>query len=151
VVLGIGLAVLLLIGQPAPDSGYLAVNSNVPGIGIYLEGDWFGSTPVKPTALKPGHYMVTIVSNDSLENVYARLRTGPVGAKLSSLWTLAAVNAGTFQVDISRGKATEVMLDYGAVLDAPTRAKWLFGGTVGGLFIVGALVGLLIGYLSFHQ
>ncbi len=147
----IAVVLLLLVGQPAADSGFLAVNSNVPGIAIYVEGDFFGSTPVAAKPLAPGSYLVTVVSNDSLENVYARLRSGPLGAKLSSLWTLAAVNAGTFQVDVGRGRVTEVMLDYGAVLDAPCRAKWLAGGITGGLFILGAAVGLLIGYLAFNQ
>jgi hypothetical protein len=142
--------ILLLSGLAPADSGYLTVRSNSVGIAIYLDGDFLGQTPVEMHRLKPGEYSASIISNDSLENVYWRIREGKLGAKLSSLWRLAAVNAGTASVRVESGKLTELTIDYGRVLNAPTEAKLITFGSVGGVFLVGAAVGLLIGWLAFH-
>ena len=141
---------LLVSGLAPADSGYLTVKSNSVGIMVYLDGDYLGRTPVEMHPLKPGNYSVSIISNDSLENVYWRMRQGSVGAKLSALWRLAAVNAGTASVRVESGKVTEVAIDYGKVLNAPTEAKLIACGSIGGVFLVGAAVGLLIGWLAFH-
>ena len=142
--------IFLLSGLAPADSGYLTVRSNSVGIAIYLDGEYLGRTPVEMHQLKPGDYSVSIISNDSLENVYWRIRQGNIGAKLSSLWRLAAVNAGTNSVRVEGGKVTEVKIDYGKVLNAPTEAKLIACGTTGGLFLIGAAVGFLIGWLSFR-
>ena len=145
------LSILLLLSGLAPaDSGYLTVKSNSVGIMVYLDGDYLGRTPVEMHQLKPGAYSVSIISNDSLQNVYWRMRQGSVGAKLSSLWRLAAVNAGTASVRVESGKVTEVAIDYGKVLNAPTEAKLIAFGSVGGLFLLGAVVGFLVHLLAFH-
>lgn len=141
---------LLLSGMALADSGYLTVRSNSVGIAVYLEGDSLGRTPVEMHALKPGKYTVSVVSNDSLESVYWLLRRGNVGAKLSSLWALAAINAGTNSVEVEAGKVTELSIDYGQVLNARCEAKRIACGSVGGLFLVGAAVGFLIHWLAFH-
>ncbi len=141
---------LLLSGLVPADSGYLTVKSNSVGIAVYLDGDYLGRTPVEMHQLKPGSYSVSIISDDSLENVYWHIRQGDVGAKLSSLWTLAAVNAGTSSVRVEAGKVTEVTIDYGRVMNAPTEAKVVACCSVGGLFLVGAVVGFLVHLLAFH-
>jgi hypothetical protein len=125
------------------------VKSNSVGIAVYLDGDYLGRTPVEMHRLKPGSYSVSIISNDSLENVYWHLRQGKVGAKLSSLWRLAAVNAGTASVRVEGGKVTEVAIDYGKVLNAPTEAKLIACGSISGLFLLGAVVGFLVHLLAF--
>ncbi len=145
----IGLVVLLVLGQAPIDSGYIAVNSNLPGLAVYLEGDYLGRTPIEKTPVEPGSYLLTIVSNDSLENIYARIRTGTLGKKLSSVWTLTAIDAGTHQVEIGPNTLTEVFIDYGAVLAAPTKAKWLAGCGVGGLFGLGVIIGAVLAQLIF--
>jgi len=142
-------AILLLSGLAPADSGYLTVRSNSVGIAVYLDGEYFGRTPVEAHRLGPGDYSVSIISNDSLEKVYWLIREGSVGAKLSSLWRLAAVNAGTNSVHIEGGRVTELMIDYGKVLNAPTEAKLVACGSVGGLFLVGAVVGFLVHLLAF--
>ena len=43
------------------------------------------------------------------------------------------------------------MLYCGSVMAAPCRAKWAVGGSIGGLFLLSAAIGLLIGYLAFHE
>jgi hypothetical protein len=143
--------ILLVSGLVPADSGYLTVKSNSVGIAIYLEGDYLGRTPVEMHQLKPGNYSVSIVSDDSLENVYWHIRQGDIGAKLSSLWTLAAINAGTSSIRVESGKVTEVAIDYGKVLNAPTETKVIACGSVGGLFLVGAIVGFLIHLLVFPR
>ena len=140
---------MLLVGLAPADSGYLTVKSNSVGIAVYLDGEYLGRTPVEMHQLKPGDYSVSIISSDSLENVYWHIRQGNVGAKLSSLWRLAAVNAGTSSVQVESGKVTEVSIDYGRVLNAPTEAKLIACGSIGGLFLVGAVVGFLIHLLAF--
>ena len=141
---------LLLSGVAPVDSGFLTVKSNSIGITVYLDGEYLGRTPVEMHPLKPGRYSVSIISDDSLENVYWHMRQGSVGAKLSALWRLAAVNAGTASVRVESGKVTEVAIDYGKVLNAPTEAKLIACGSISGVFIIGAAVGLLIGWLAFH-
>jgi hypothetical protein len=143
--------ILLLSGLAPADSGYLTVRSNSVGIAVYLDGDYLGRTQVEMHRLKPGEYSVSIISNDSLENVYWRIRQGSVGTKLSSLWRLAAVNAGTATVRVESGKLTELTIDYGKVLNAPTEAKLITFGSIGGLFLVGAVVGFLIHLLAFPR
>jgi hypothetical protein len=136
--------VLLLTGAAPADSGYLTVRSNSVGIAVYLDGEYLGRTPVEMHRLKPGQYSISTISDDSLENVYWRIREGSVGAKLSSVWRLAAVNAGTVAARVERGKVTEVTIDYGRVLNAPTEAKLIACGSVGGIFLLGAVVGFLV-------
>jgi hypothetical protein len=140
--------VLLLSGVTPESSGYLTVRSNSVGIAIYLDGEYLGRTPVEMHKLKPGAHSVSIVSNDSLENVYWRIRQGSIGAKLSSLWQLTAINAGTNSVRIEAGKVTQISIDYGRVLNAPNEAKLIACGSVGGIFLVGAVVGFLIHLLA---
>jgi hypothetical protein len=144
------LCVILLLSGVAPaDSGYLTVRSNSVGIAVYLDGEYLGRTPVEMHRLKPGQYSVSTISNDSLENVYWRIREGNVGARLSSVWRLAAVNAGTVSAHVERGKVTEVTIDYGKVLNAPTEAKLIACGSIGGLFLLGAVVGFLVHLIAF--
>jgi len=140
--------VLLLTGAAPPDTGYLTVRSNSVGIAVYLDGEYLGRTPVEMHKLKPGQYSISTISNDSLENVYWRIREGNVGAKLSSIWRLAAVNAGTVPAQVERGKVTEVTIDYGKVLNAPNEAKLIACGSIGGIFLVGAVVGFLVHLLA---
>lgn len=139
---------LLLSGVTADNSGYLTVRSNSVGIAVYLDGEYLGRTPVEMHKMKPGQYSISTISNDSLENVYWRIREGNVGAKLSSIWRLAAVNAGTVPAQVERGKVTEVTIDYGKVLNAPNEAKLIACGSIGGIFLVGAVVGFLLHLLA---
>jgi len=140
---------LLLSGLSPADSGYLTVRSNSAGIAVYLDGEYLGRTPVEMHRVPPGEHSVSIISNDSLENVYWRIREGKLGAKLSSLWRLAAVNAGTASVRVQGGMLTEMTIDYGRVLNAPTEAKLIACGSIGGLFLLGAVVGFLVHLLAF--
>ena len=102
---------------------------------------------VEKHEVEPGSGLLTIVSNDSLENVYAKFRTSDLNGKLSTLWTLVAIDAGTFDVDVARGSVTEVKIDYNAVRAAPGRVKTMVGCGLAGIFGVGAAVGFLIGFL----
>lgn len=142
-----GIIALLITGQAAPDSGYLNIRSNMPGIAVYLDGDYLGRTPIVNHRLAPDQYLVSIVSNDSLENVYWRMNQAPLGKKVSTAWTLAAINAGSQPVRVAAGQVSEVFIDYGKVANARREAKLLTWGVTGGLFTFGAIVGLVIGLL----
>lgn len=143
------LVLAILLGQAGADSGYVSVSSSLPGIEVYLEGDYLGRTPIRLHPVKPGSHNLTIVSNDSLDVLYARFRSGPLGQKLSAVWTLAAIDAGTFQLEVKPGAQVEAFIDYGKVLAAPGRTKWLAGCGVGTFFLVSVGIGMLIGHLAF--
>lgn len=145
-----GLITLLLCAAPAPDTGYVTVHSTLPGISVYLDGEYLGRTPVERRPFRAGSFLLTIVSNDSLENVYAAIRSGPVGGRLSAAWTLTAIDAGTYRVEVRPNTVSEVTVDYNRVLAAPGRARTFAGCAVGGLFGVGAALGFLIGWLVFR-
>lgn len=136
---------LLVVGQPLDSEGYLTVRSTLPGIEVYYEGDYLGRTPIDQYPVEAGTGILTIVSNDSLENVYASIRTGGIGEKLSSVWTLTAIDAGTYRVDVPHGSVATVTIDYNAVLAAPTRTKAIVGCGFGCIFGLGAVIGLLLG------
>ena len=72
-----------------------------------------------------------------------------MGQKLSSVWTLAAVDAGTFQLEVKPRAQVEAFIDYGKVLAAPGRAKWLAGASLGGFFLLSVGIGMLIGHFAF--
>ena len=141
------LLVALVVAQVPADSGFITIRSNVPGIAVYLESEYIGRTPIERSAHRPGSYILSIASNDSIEQLYARLRTGSVGKRLPAVWSLVGVDAGTQRVTIRSGQVTDVFVDYAAVLSAPSRAKWLTGCAVGGIFGIGAVIGLVIGLL----
>lgn len=141
---------VVLAAQVPGDSGFLTVKSNMPGISVYLEGDYVGRAPVENHAVKAGEYSLSIISNDSLENVYWHLRQGGIGEKLSSAWTLAAINAGTHSVSIKPGQITEVFIDWGKVANARTEAKTIACCGVGGLFGLGAAIGFLVHWIAFR-
>lgn len=144
----IWLCAALLVGQPPGDSGYLSVKSNLPGLAVYLEGDFIGRTPVSLHPVTPGSYILSVTSNDSLEHLYDRIRDGSLGRKLDAIWALIAANAGSQRVDIQPDRVKEAFVDYGDVISAPARAKWIAGGSLVGVLLVGTAIGLTIGLLA---
>jgi hypothetical protein len=140
---------LSLIAAPA-DSGYLTVRTNLPGLALYLDGDYIGQAPISQLKVKADNYELSIASGDSVERVYWRLREGRLGEKLDAAWTLVGINAGTHGVSIRPNTVSEVFVDYGRVANAPTEAKLIVGGTIGGLFLLGAVTGFLVHLLAFR-
>ncbi len=146
----VSFALLALLVAQLPDSGYLTVRSNMPGIELYLDGEYIGRTPLERHLVAAGDYNLSIISNDSLDSVYWHLRRGSIGRRLSSFWTLAAVNAGTHQASVGRGQVTEVFLDYGRVLNAPTETKLVACSSLTVLFGLGMLAGWLLHVIISH-
>ncbi|MEO0069849.1 MAG: PEGA domain-containing protein [candidate division WOR-3 bacterium] len=136
----------LLLFNTAP-SGFLSVNSIPPGLSVFVEGESIGRTPVE-RQVSPGIYWVTVVSNDSLQRLYHQLRDAKLLEKLSALWELARIDAGTTQVEVLPGCETEVIIDSKAMEKNVCRAKWLVAGGVGGIFGLGFLLGLVIGFVA---
>jgi|GEM_PF-550522 len=145
----IGLIILLLSGQPSADSGFITVRSNFPGMAVYLDGDYLGRIPIEKQSVSPGSYILSIVSNDSLENLYDALRNGTIPDRLSAVWALGSIDAGTKKIEIKPRVLTDVSIDYGAVLGAPTKAKALTCCGIGGIFGLGAIIGVVIGRIIF--
>jgi hypothetical protein len=134
---------VVLSGVVTP--GFLTVKSRPAGMPVYVEGEFAGQAPVSRYQLEPGRYWVTVVSNDSLERLYQVVRSGSPGSRLSALWTLARIDAASTQVEILPGMETSVEISAQAMERSACRAKWVFGGSVFGLFGLGAVLGLVIG------
>lgn len=130
------------------DSGYVTVRSDQPEIPVYLDGDYLGATPLLMHPVVPGEYTLAPVSSDSLESLYFRVRNAGLGAKLAALWPLARIDAATRRLNVRPGYAVSVELSRQDMDRAESRAKWLVYGSAGGLFLGGALLGLVIGLLA---
>lgn len=143
------IGVLIITGMTAfsgvINHGFLTVTSEPGGMPVYLEGESLGLAPVKGYQLEPGRYWITVVSNDSLERLYEAVRYGGLGRRLTALWTLARINAASVQVEIMPAMETKVAISARVMERSACRAKWIFGGSVFGLFGLGAVVGLVIG------
>lgn len=137
------LAALLLAETPA-DSARITVLADRPGIPVYLGDEFLGTTPVQNRMVEAGGHWLTVADSDSLEALYARLRTAPLGTKLSALWAMARINAATTKVELEPGRAAAVTLSTREMARAETQAKWLVYGTAGGVFVLGAVVGAVI-------
>lgn len=128
--------------------GFLTVRSIPDGFAVYVEGESIGTTPIERYQFGPGRYWVTVVSNDSLEVLYQQVRTASVGTKLAALWSLARIDAASTQVDLLPGFETKVEIDKRVMEKSACRAKWLFGGTVGGIFGLGVIIGVIAGLIA---
>ncbi|MBM3315064.1 PEGA domain-containing protein [candidate division WOR-3 bacterium] len=134
---------LALLSVP-PDSGYLTVRSDRAGIPLYFDGDYLGTTPLDRRPVKAGEFSLVPCSSDSLENLYWRLRNAGLGAKLSALWALARIDAGTARVNVRPGTAATVALSGRDIDNAACRARWLVYGGTGAVFLTGVLAGVVI-------
>jgi|UniRef100_A0A7V3PU96 hypothetical protein len=139
----ISIGIIFLSGVVTP--GFLTVNSQPAGLPVYVEGEKVGLAPVEKYQLEPGRYWVTVVPNDSLERLYETVRAGRLGQRLTALWTLARIDAASAQVEVFPGMETRVEISSRLMEKSACRAKWLFGGSVFGLFSLGTVVGLVIG------
>ncbi|MCL6465535.1 MAG: PEGA domain-containing protein [candidate division WOR-3 bacterium] len=142
------LSLALFLGQTNPSPGFLTVRSEPPGFKIFVEGDSVGFAPFERHQLNPGRYWVTIVSNDSLETLYRRLRSGALGERLNALWTLARIDGATSQIEVLPGVETRILIDRQTMEKNACRAKWLLFGGVGGIFTVGLVCGVIIGLVA---
>ncbi|MEO0005172.1 MAG: PEGA domain-containing protein [candidate division WOR-3 bacterium] len=140
----LGITILGMVANP----GFLTVRSRPAGFAVYVEGESIGTTPIERYQFAPGRYWVTVVSNDSLEVLYKRLRYAGVGAKLAALWSLARIDAASTQVDLLPGFETKVEIDKKVMDKSACRAKWIFGGTVGGIFGLGVIIGVVAGLIA---
>ncbi|MEO0085081.1 MAG: PEGA domain-containing protein [candidate division WOR-3 bacterium] len=137
------LTAFLVTGTPA-DSARVTVLSDQPGIPVYLGDEYLGTTPVRNRMVEAGEHWITVADSDSLEALYARLRTAPLGAKLNALWAMVRINAATTKVELEPGRAASITLSAREMSRAETQAKWLVYGSAGGVFVLGAVIGAVI-------
>jgi hypothetical protein len=135
----------LLFGQ---DKGYLTVNSDQPQMTVYLDGDFIGNTPIANHSVEPGEYSVSLYSSKTIENEYWRLRTANPFRKLSAVWELTRIDAATRKVKIMPNQTTKIYFYTSRINRAPTYAKCIFGGCIGGIFGLGILAGVLIASIA---
>ncbi len=145
---GIIVTTIFVFAQTVPNPGFLSVRSDPPGFPIFVESDSIGITPINRYQLDPGKYWVTVVSNDSLESLYRQLRTAGISRKLSALWTLARIDGATSQIEVLPGMETSVLINYNTMQRNACQTKWLFAGTLGGIFAIGLGLGLVIGLVA---
>ncbi len=134
--------------QVVASPGFLTVKSRPEGFTVYVEGELIGMTPIERYQFEPGRYWVTVVSNDSLEVLYQQVRAASIGRKLAALWSLARIDAASTQVELLPGFETKVEIDKGVMDKSACRAKWLVGGTVGGIFGLGVIIGVVAGLIA---
>jgi len=139
------LIAILLFGQ---NNGYLTVNTDKPGVNVYLEGDLIGTTPITNYSLEAGEYSVSLYDSKMIENEYWNLRNAGPFRKLSALWQLTRIDAATEKINIFRNKATKVSFYTARIKRAPFLAKCALGGSILGIFGLGILTGVLIASLA---
>lgn len=139
-------ALLIAILLFAQNNGYLTVNTDKPGVNVYLEGDLIGTTPITNYSLATGEYSVSLYNSKVIENEYWNLRNAKLCRKLSALWQLTRIDAATNQVNIIPNKATKVSFYTARINRAPTLAKCALGGSILGIFGLGILTGVLIAH-----
>lgn len=139
------LIAILLFEQ---NNGYLTVNTDKPGVNVYLEGDLIGTTPITNYSLGAGEYSISLYDSKVIENEYWNLRNAKLFRKLSTLWQLTRIDAATEQVNIIPNKTTKISFYTARINRAPTLVKCAFGGSILGIFGLGILTGILIASLT---
>jgi PEGA domain len=130
----------------AQNNGYLTVNTDKPGVNVYLEGDLIGTTPITNYSTTAGEYSVSLYDSKIIENEYWNLRNATLFRKLSSLWQLIRIDAATKQVNVIPNKSIKVSFYTTRINRAPTLAKCALGGSILGIFGLGILTGVLIAH-----
>ena len=139
------LATILIFGQ---NNGYLTVNTDKPGVNVYLDGNLVGITPITNYSIASGEYSVSLYDSKSIENEYWNLRNSGPFRKLSALWQLTRIDAATQRVKIIPNQTTKISFYTSRINCAPTLAKCMFGGSIVGIFGLGILTGVLIASLA---
>lgn len=131
----------------AEENGFLSVYSEPSGLRIYLDGDFIGTTPILNYAYKPGEYSISIFSSDTIEQKYWRITSGSLGSRLSAVWDLSKVGAGTQRVKIISNQNSEVFFSLKKINRAPTKMKLATTCCLGTSFSVAFLVGYLVAHI----
>jgi hypothetical protein len=125
-------------------NGFLTINTDQPGISVYLDGDLIGVTPITNYSLEAGEYTVSLYDSRSIENEYWNLRKSGPCRKLKALWQLIRIDAATQKVKIIPNQNTKLTFYLRRIDRTPVLAKCLFSGSVIGIFGLGVLTGVLI-------
>ncbi|MEO0091900.1 MAG: PEGA domain-containing protein [candidate division WOR-3 bacterium] len=131
----------------ATESGFLSVYSEPSGLRIYLDGDFIGTTPILNYAYKPGEYSISIFSSDTIEQKYWRITTGSLSTRISALWDLSKVGAGTQRVKIIANQNSEVFFSLAKINRAPTKMKLATSCCLGTSFSVAFLIGYFVAHI----
>lgn len=125
-------------------SGFLTVNTDQPGVSVYLDGDLIGITPITNYSVESGEYTVSLFDSKSIENEYWNLRKSGPCRKLKALWQLTRIDAATQRVKIIPYQNTKLTFYLRRIDRAPILTKCLIGGTIVSIFGLGLLTGILI-------
>ncbi len=138
--------ILLLIAvlNSSTTNGYLTVNTDKPGVNVYLDGELIGATPILNFSVKSGEYSISLYDTKTIENEYWNLRKAGLLQKMLSFWQLIRIDAATQRVRVNPNRTTKISFYTSRINCAPTLAKFIFGGTIIGIFGLGFLTGILI-------
>ncbi|MCS7249305.1 MAG: PEGA domain-containing protein [candidate division WOR-3 bacterium] len=124
--------------------GYLTVLSEEGNLPVYLDGDYFGKTPIVKEKIKVGKYTISLFSKDSMELTYQKFKRGSIFQKLSSLWELAKYSKATEMIRIAQDSLTEIFLSKKGAEKAKRKAKIYFFSSLSSIFLLGVLTGILL-------
>ncbi|MFB0509885.1 MAG: PEGA domain-containing protein [bacterium] len=139
------ITVVIIFSQ---DAGYLNVDADQSDLSVYLDGDYIGTTPITNYSIEPGEYSISLYDSKTIENEYWNLRSASPFRKLSSIWQLTRIDAATKKVKILSNQSTKIFYYTSRINRAPTLAKCVFGGCIGGIFGLGILAGVLIASIA---
>lgn len=124
--------------------GYLTVLSKEGDLPIYLDGEYFGKTPIIKERLKPGKYMISLFSAESMEISYEKVKRGSIFQKLSGLWDLAKYAGGTERIRIAPDTLTEISLSQRNAENFKRKAKIYLFSSLTSVFLLGLITGIFV-------
>jgi len=135
---------LFFIFNTAFPFGYLTVQTEPPGMEVFLDGNSIGRAPIEMMKLKPGFYTVALFPSDSLEDAYWRAREKGIFEIIKKVPEFAFYHSGSVRIQIVEDQETEVRLSYPETVQAKRKARYLLLGGSSCLFTTGTIFGILI-------
>jgi len=123
--------------------GYLTVLSEESDLSVYLDGKYFGKTPIIRERLKPGKYTISLFSEEDMELAYQKVKRGAIFQKLSGLWELAKYAGGSERIRIAPDTITEIFLSKRDAENFKKKAKISFFSFLMVPFILGLITGII--------
>jgi hypothetical protein len=139
---------LLFIGAQALEPGFLAVQTDRPGLSIFLDGEFIGASPIASRPVVPGEHTVSLFHPDTIENAYWQIRQFGIPGMVTRLPGLRRFDVGTKRIVVNPNATVKVFLSSARAQQAPSQTCCLMGGScigiVGGSFVLGFILAWLL-------
>lgn len=154
---GVGLSIginrifiALLFGIAVAEQGYITVETDRPGLSIFLDSEFIGRSPIEKRPTIAGEHTVSLFHPDTIENGYWRAREQGVLGMITRLPSLRRYDVGTRRVVVNPNETVKVFLSYVETERAPSKTYCLIGGCTGGVIGGSFLLGFIIAWLISH-